>query len=172
MLTAEVRDLGFVNWKNMDTYIGDKTYRYNGYNISDILQPNNIGDTSPDKVFVDMDIEKQHVKRRTALPTKVQLGLLQKINQNLALKADASYMFLPGYKPYLKAAAIFSAGNYFYFAPGIAVGGFGKINSQIGLVVTLGHSWSVQLNVMALEYLLARKTYSGHGVDLFLAKLF
>jgi len=172
MLTAEVRDLGFVNWRNMDAYIGDKTYRYNGYNIADILQPNNIGDTSPDEVFADMGIPKQKVNRRTSLPTKIQVGILQKLNQNIALKADVNYMFLPAYKPYVKASAILSAGNSFYFAPGVAVGGYGKINSQLGMGVTLGDSWSVQLNVMALEYLLARKTYAGHGVDLFLAKSF
>lgn len=172
LLTAEVRDLGFVNWKNMDSYIGDKTYRYEGYNIVDLLQPNNIGETSPDEVAADLGIPKQRVNRRTSLPTKIQVGLLQKLNQNIALKADVNYMFLPGYKPYLKAAAILSAGHSFYFSPGVAVGGFGKINSQIGLGVTLGDSWSLQLNVMALEYLLARKTYSGHGVDLFLAKSF
>jgi hypothetical protein len=172
LLTAEVRDLGFVNWKNMDAYIGDKSYRYNGYNIVDLLQPNNIGDPTPDEVAADMGIPKQRVNRRTSLPTKVQLGLLQKLNQHVALKADVNYMFLPGYKPYLKAAVFLSAGNSFYFAPALVAGGFGKVNSQVGLGVTLGDSWSVQVNVMALEYLLARKNYAGHGVDIFLAKSF
>ncbi|MDB5256783.1 MAG: hypothetical protein JWM14_1478 [Chitinophagaceae bacterium] len=172
LLTAEVRDLGFVNWKNMDAYIGDKTYRYNGYNIADLLQPNNIGDPTPDEVAADMGIPKQRVSRRTSLPTKIQVGILQKLNQHVALKADVNYMFLPGYKPYLKATALFSAGHSFYFAPGLVAGGYGKINSQIGLGVTLGDSWSLQLNVMALEYLMARKNYAGHGVDIFLAKSF
>ena len=81
-------------------------------------------------------------------------------------------MFLPGYKPYVKATALFSTGHSFYFAPGIVAGGYGKINSQIGLGVTLDDSWSLQLNVMALEYLMARKNYAGHGVDIFLAKSF
>jgi hypothetical protein len=172
LLTAEVRDLGFVNWRNMNAYISDKPQHYNGYNIVDLLQPNNIGDPSPDEVAADMGIPKQRVKKTTSLPTKIQLGVLQKLSNHIALKADVNYMFLPGYKPCLKLAAFFSAGNSFFFAPALVAGGYGQLNSQLGLGVTLGDSWSVQLNVMALEYLFARKNYSGHGLDLFLAKSF
>lgn len=172
ILTAEVRDLGFLSWKNMDAYISDKPQHYNGYNIVDLLQPNNIGDPSPDEVAADMGIPKQRVKKTTALPTKIQLGVLQKLSDHVALKTDLHYMFLPGYKPCLKVAAFFSAGNSFFFAPAVVAGGYGLVNSQLGLGVTVGNSWSLQLNVMALEYLVARKNYSGHGVDIFLAKSF
>ncbi len=172
LLTAEVRDLGFVNWKNLDAYISDKPQHYNGYNIVDLLRPNNIGDPTPDEVAADMGIPKQKVNRTTSLPTKVQVGVLQKFSDHLALKADVHYVFLPGYKPGLKAAVFFSAANSFFFAPAIVVGGYGNINSQIGLGFTTRSNWSVQLNAMALEYLVARKNYSGHGIDLFLAKSF
>ncbi|MDB5274062.1 MAG: hypothetical protein JWO58_2429 [Chitinophagaceae bacterium] len=168
-----VKDIGFINWKNMDAYIGDQTpYTYNGYDIIDLLRPGNTGgDPSPDDVAKQLGIPKQKVNKRTALPTKIQLGYLQKFSNHIALKADANYMFLPGYMPYGKLAVFFSVGNAFFITPAIVAGGFGKINSQLGIGFTAG-TWSLQLNAMALEYLVMRSNYAGHGVDLFIAKSF
>jgi hypothetical protein len=168
-----VKDLGLIYWKNMDAYIGDKTYTYNGYNIVDLLRPGNSGgNPTPDDVAKQLGIPKQKVNKKTSLPTNIQLGYLQKFSNHIALKADANYMFLPGYKPCVKAALFFSAGKSFFIAPAVVMGGFGKINSQLGIGITFARTWSLQLNAMALEYLVMRTSYSGHGVDIFIAKSF
>lgn len=172
LFTAEVRDLGFINWKNADAYVGNKTYKYSGADFIDLFTPNNIGDPSPDDVAKQMGIPKQQVNRRNSLPTKVQLGYLQKLSKYFALQTNANYILMPGYKPYGKVAAYIYPAPAFFIAPAVVAGGYGLINSQLGLGVTVAETWTVQLNVMALEYLLARKTYSGHGLDFMLAKSF
>lgn len=174
VLSFEVRDLGFVAWKNMDTYVGDKTYRYDGVYISDILAPGNsfITDVSLDSVAAQLGIEKQVQNRTTMLPTKLQLTYLYKASNKLSLKGDLNYMFLTGYVPYLKASAYYAILPKVYIVPAIVVGGYGRVNSQLGLSATFAKHWSVQTNIFALEYVVAPRNYSGHGLEVYLTKTF
>jgi hypothetical protein len=106
------------------------------------------------------------------LPTKVQLTYLQKISDDFSLKADAGYLFLPGSKPSARLTAMIAANRVLFVAPSVVLGGFGKINTQLGMGLTVDQTMTLQLNVMALEYLLASDHYSGHGLDVFIAKRF
>jgi hypothetical protein len=174
LLSFEVRDLGFVTWKNIDAYVGDKTYRYEGANISDILAPGNsfISSVELDSIAKELGIEKKVINKTTMLPTKLQLTYLYKATTKLSLKADLNYMFLKGYMPSLRASAYYAIIPNVYIVPAVLVGGYGKINTQLGLSATVAKHWSVQANVFALEYLIAPTKYSGHGAEVYLTKTF
>ncbi len=173
VIALEVKDLGFIRWKNMDTYIGDRDYTYSGYDIVDLLRPNNTGgDPTPDEVAAELGIPKQRVNRTVMLPTKVQLSYLQKFSDDLSLKADVGYLFLPGSKPSARLTALIATSKALFVAPSVVIGGFGKVNTQLGVGLTVDQTWTLQLHVMALEYVLAPDRYSGHGLDVFIAKRF
>lgn len=174
ILTFEVKDLGAVNWRNMDTYNGDKTYRYEGLYIADILAPGNsyISSVQLDSVAAELGIEKVVKNKTTMLPTRLHLSYLHKFNTKWAVKGDLNYMILQGYRPYLRLSAYYAIAPAFYIVPGVTAGGFGNINSQLGLSATIANSWSLQANFFALEYLISPTKYSGHGLELFLTKRF
>ena len=174
VLSFEIRDLGFVRWKNMDTYNGDKTYRYDGVYISNILAAGNsfITDVSLDSVAKQLGIQKEVKNKTTLLPTKLQLTYLYKASSKISVKGDLNYMFLKGYVPYLKASIYYAIFPKVYLVPAIVVGGYGKVNSQLGISATLFKDWSIQTNIFALEYFIAPKKYSGHGLDVYLTKTF
>jgi len=174
ILTLEVKDLGAVNWRNMDTYTGDKTYTYEGQNIGDILAPGNsyISSVALDSVAKELGIEKVVQNKTTMLPTRLQLTYLYKLNTKWAVKGDVNYMFLKGYLPYAKVAAYYAITPAFFVVPAITVGGYGNINTQLGLSATVAKSWSLQANIFALEYFIAPTSYSGHGLEVYLTKRF
>lgn len=174
VLSFEVKDLGAVNWRNMDTYKGDKTYRYEGQNIGDILAPGNsyISSVQLDSVAKELGIQKVVQNKTTMLPTRLQLSYLHKLNTKWAVKADVNYMFLKGYLPYAKFAAYYAITPSIVVIPGLTVGGYGSINSQVGLSATLAKTWSIQANIYALEYFIVPTSYSGHGGELYLTKRF
>lgn len=174
ILTLEVKDLGAVNWRNMDTYTGDKTYRYEGQNIGDILAPGNsyISSVQLDSVAKELGIEKVVQSKTTMLPTRLQLTYLHKLNTKWAVKGDLNYMFLKGYLPYVKVAAYYAITPAFFVVPAITVGGYGSVNTQLGLSATVSQTWSIQANIFALEYFIAPTSYSGHGAELYLTKRF
>jgi hypothetical protein len=174
VLSFEVRDLGFVQWKNMNTYIGDKTYRYEGVFISDILAPGNsfISSVQLDSIAQELGIEKQVTNKLSILPTRLQLAYLYKANTKWSFKGDLNYVLLKGYLPSLRVSAYYSLLPKIFIVPAIIAGGYGRVNTQVGLSATLAKHWSVQANVFALEYLIAPKKYSGHGLELYLTKTF
>ncbi|MDB5255505.1 MAG: hypothetical protein JWM14_200 [Chitinophagaceae bacterium] len=174
ILSFEVRDLGAVNWRNMNTYTGDKTYHYEGQNIGDILAPGNsyISSVALDSVAKQLGIEKVVQNKTTMLPTRLQVSYLYKLNTKWAVKGDLNYMFLKGYLPYAKVSAYYAITPALCVVPAITVGGYGSINTQIGLSATVAKTWSLQANVFALEYLAAPTSYSGHGLELYLTKRF
>jgi len=174
VLSFEVRDLGFVQWKNMDTYTGDKTYRYEGAYIADILAPGNsfISSVQLDSVAKELGIEKQVQNVTSMLPTKLQLSYLYKTSEKWSLKGDLNYMFLKGYVPYLKVSAYYALFPKVFIVPIVVIGGYGKVNTQLGLSATVAKHWSVQTTIFALDYLIAPKKYAGHGFELYLTKAF
>lgn len=174
VLSFEVRDLGFVNWKNMSTYIGDQTYRYEGVYISDVLAPGNSFITSVqlDSVAQELGIEKQVKNKLTMLPTRLQLSYLYQASSKWSVKGDLNYMFLRGYLPYLKLSAYYAIFPRFYIVPAVVVGGYGKVNTQLGLSATVAKHWSIQTNIFALEYLIDPTKYAGHGLEVYLTKTF
>ncbi len=174
VLSFEIRDLGVVNWKNMNTYTGDQTYRYEGEFIGDILAPGNsfITDVKLDSVAKELGIENNVQNVTSMLPTKLQLSYLYKTSEKWSVKGDLNYMFLKGYLPYLKLSAYYALLPKVYIVPVVVIGGYGKVNTQLGISATVAQHWTVQANVMVLDYLIAPKKYSGHGVDVYLTKTF
>jgi hypothetical protein len=81
-------------------------------------------------------------------------------------------MFIKGYLPYAKVSAYYAITPAFFIIPAITVGGYGNINTQVGFSATVAKTWSAQVNVFALEYLIAPTKYSGHGIELYLTKRF
>ncbi|HSZ71110.1 MAG TPA: DUF5723 family protein, partial [Cytophagaceae bacterium] len=174
VLSVEVKDLGAVNWRNMDTYTGTQNYRYEGVNIVNILAPGNtyISSTQPDSIAKQLGISKETKNVTTMLPTRFQISYLHKLNKKWSVKGDVNYMLLQGYLPYVKLSAYYAIVPKVFIVPAITIGGYGNINTQIGLSATVAKSWSVQANIFALEYLIAPRNYSGHGFQLYLTKRF
>lgn len=174
ILMFELRDLGAVNWRNMDTYTGDKTYRYEGQNIGDILAPGNsyISSVALDSVAKELGIEKVVQNKTTMLPAKLQLSYLRKFKKRWAGRIDIDYMFLKGYLPRAKVSAYYALTPQLFLVPSAIMGGYGQPNVQLGLSATVAKTWSIQANIIALEYLIKPTSTSGHGLELYLTKRF
>jgi len=174
ILSIEVKDLGAVNWRNMDTYTGNQTYHYEGQYIGDILAPGNsyISSVQLDSVAKQLGINKEVKNKTTMLPTRLQVTYLHRLTKKWSVKGDLNYMFLQGYLPYAKVSGYYAITPGFFVIPAVTVGGYGNINTQIGFSANFGRTWSAQANIFALEYLIAPKKYSGHGVELYVTKRF
>lgn len=175
VLSVEVKDLGAVHWRNLATYTGEGTYRYEGQYIGDILAPGNSYITSVqlDSVAKELGIEKVVQNKTTMLPARLQVSYLQRLNERWAVKGDVNYMFLKGYLPYACLSAYYAITPSISLVPALSAGGYGLINSQIGVSADIGGSWSLQANLFGLpEYAFLSDKYSGHGLTLFVTKRF
>ncbi len=173
-LNFEVRDLGFITWKNIKTYSGDSTFRYDGILINDILSTGTsiASDITVDSIAVETGIDIEYKNKTTFLPTIFHLNYIFSPNKRHSRTIGVRYMLSPGYIPrvYLREADFLGKG--FTLVNTFSYGGFGRLDYEIGLLKKFKNSFIISANLFAFEYLVMPAKSSGHGLNIGLTKLF
>ena len=173
-LNFEIRDLGFITWKNIKTYTGDSTYRYDGILINDLLSSGTsiASDITVDSIAAEIGIKIETKNKTMFLPTVFHLNYVIHPNKRRSTTLGVRYMLASGYIPrvYIREADFLGKG--FTLANTISYGGFGRFDYEIGLLKKFKNSFIVSANLFAFEYLVLPGKSSGHGLNIGLTKLF
>ena len=173
-LNFEIRDLGFIRWKNIKTYSGDSTFRYDGILINDILSNGTsiASDITVDSIAIETRIKIDTKSKTMFLPTVFHLNYVFSPNKKHSRTVGIRYMLASGYIPrvYLREADFLGKG--FTLVNTFSYGGFGRFDYEIGVLKKIKNSFIISANVFAFEYLVLPSKSSGHGMNFSLTKLF
>jgi hypothetical protein len=173
-LNFEMRDLGFISYKNMNVYSGNSTYRYNGYDVNNIFQFNDsiFSNLKADSVASDMGLQKEKKSFTFIIPATFQINYVYHYNDRLSLVAGIKHMVNAAYIPRVYIKPVYYLKKDLIIAPTIAYGGFGRGDFELGIAKSFKDKLMVSLNLFYLEYFLLPKKSSGNGLNLSLTKLF
>jgi hypothetical protein len=172
-LNVEVRDLGFISWKDVKSYSGNSNYQYNGL-IVDVLAPGSsvVSNITVDSVAkaVGLNVATHHVTM--FLPSTFHVNYVLSPNKRFTRTIGVRYMLTPGYIPraYIREADFLGKG--FTLVNTFSYGGFGRLDYEVGLMKKFKNSFIVSVNLFAFEYLVLPNKSSGNGLNFGLTKLF
>jgi hypothetical protein len=171
-LQLKAEDVGFINWNSGTTLINaDTSVRFTGLQFNDLFNTE-WGTVRPAdslrRIFTGRTISGNEM---AALPWLVNTTLSYSggNNANYMFLLDARYRKLPGMKPLLTAQ--FHKNLFEHLSTrltgniGFTVGGFGKLNSQLGLN-WWGNQQNIRVDFIAMEGLMAPQKLSGTGIML------
>ncbi|MBX9850945.1 MAG: hypothetical protein K2X86_04220 [Cytophagaceae bacterium] len=173
VLNFEVRDLGVIQWKDLNIYEGDALYRYDGQDIGNVL---NFSDsifslTKADSIAANLGIKKKKENLTYFIPASLHVNYLFRMTSSLSMVAGVKYYIKANYIPRIYVKSIYYLNNRFMIAPMIAYGGYGKLDFELGAAKSFKDSFIISANVFYLEYLLLPKKSAGHGFNFSLTKL-
>lgn len=170
----EVRDLGIIQWKSLNTYEGDDVYRYDGIHINNILDFDESVFTriQADSIAEDFGISREQKNFTYFVPATVHLNYARYLTEKITLVAGAKYMFNAGYVPRIYLKGIYYFGKSFFIAPTLAYGGFGKTDLELAAAKSFKDRFVISANLFYAEYLLLPKSTAGQGFNVSLTKLF
>jgi len=168
----KAEDIGFINWNSETTLINaDTSLRFTGLQFNDLFNTE-WGTVEPSdslrRIFTGKTITGSEM---AALPWLVQGSLSYSggNNANYLVVLNARYRSLPGMKPLVELQLhqkLFEhLDTRLTGKLGISAGGFGKMNSQIGIGWE-GNKQAIRAEITALEGLLAPQKLSGSGLFL------
>ncbi|MCU0429041.1 MAG: DUF5723 family protein [Cytophagaceae bacterium] len=166
ILELTLGDLGALFYNTAKTYEADGTYRYEGIVITDIISPEATISTAPtaDSIIARSGVSLQNKKLSMRLPVFLQAGYrivsTGKLNHYVSLR----YMLGPGYLPQLQYRNLYRLGKAVQLANTISIGGFGRLDHEIGALVQIRKKYVFTLQTQALEYLIAPRITSGHAL--------
>jgi len=171
-LNVEVRDLGFIVWKDTKNYSGDSSFRYNGLVLDDLLGNSIVQHVTVDSVALSAGIKIEHKNKTMALPTIFHVNYMVSPNRRFTGTIGMRYMMAPGYIPkvYIRGADYLEKG--FTVVTTVSYGGFGRADFELGLMKKFKNSFVISANLFAFEYLVLPGHSSGHGFNFGLTKLF
>ncbi len=171
---VEVRDLGFITWKNQTVYSGDSSYRFEGYKINDVLSPNTslTSGINSDSIITSLGIKKSTQNITMMLPATFHVNYVFNPNKRFSRIIGVKYMVNSSYVPrvYIKGMDYFKHG--FILVNTVSYGGWGRFDWEVGLMKNFKNSFVVSLNAFVFEYLVLPGHSSGHGFNFSLTKLF
>jgi hypothetical protein len=173
-LNFEVRDLGFITYKNLNVYSGNSTYRYNGYDVNNILQFNDsiFSNFKADSIAKDMGLSKERKNLSYLIPATFHLNYIYHYNDRLSLVGGIKHMINASYIPRFYLKSLYYLKNDLVIIPMIAYGGFGRGDFELGISKSFKDKLMVSVNMFYLEYFLLAKKSSGNGLNLSVTKLF
>jgi len=173
-LNIEVRDLGFSSWKNVKTYSGDSTYRYEGLLIDELLTPGSSISASVklDSIADYVGIDRSVKNTTVFLPTVFHVNYMISPNKRFTRTVGVRYMAAPGYIPrfYIREADFLGKG--FTLTNTFSYGGYGRLDYELGVMKKIKDGFIISANLFAFEYLVMPGKSSGHGLNFGLTKLF
>ena len=155
-LNVNVKDLGFIYWKNLISTKVDSSIRYEGLEISNILDYkgysfSGFNEDTIKKQYHVYDVEENQNK---AIPFTISANYNCIIYKNIDLFLGAKYIAFANYYPQVNLKSIIHFKNNLLIMPGLNLGGYGKFNFELGLLKSFKNEIIISGNVMCLEYLL------------------
>ena len=170
----EVRDLGFISYKNLNVYSGNSTYRYNGYDVNNILQFNDsiFTNLKTDSVAKSIGIQKEKKKITYMIPATVHLNYVYNYSDRLTLVGGIKHIINTSYIPRLYIKSVYYLKKDLIVIPMLAYGGFGRADIELGISKSFRDKLMISANLFYLEYFLMAKKSSGNGLSLSISKIF
>ncbi|HXA03061.1 MAG TPA: hypothetical protein VNW99_13795, partial [Cytophagaceae bacterium] len=173
-LNFEIRDLGFIRYKNLNVYSGNSTYRYNGYNVNNILQLNDsiFTNLKADSIAKSMGLQKEKKNITYMIPATFHLNYVYHYNDRLTLVGGVKHIINASYLPRVYIKSVYYLKKDLVIIPMLAYGGFGRADFEFGISKSFHDKLMVSANLFYLEYFLMAKKSSGNGLSLSVSKLF
>jgi hypothetical protein len=175
-LNMEVRDLGFIEWRDVKSYSGNSNFQYNGILINDLLSSGSslASDITLDSIATSAGITVETKNKMMFLPTTFHVNYVFMPNKKFTRTIGVRYMLAPGYIPRIYLREADELGKNFILVNTISYGGFGRFDYELGFMKSFGkkETFIAALNLFAFEYLVLPGKSSGHGLNLGLTKLF
>jgi hypothetical protein len=173
-LSIEVRDLGLIRWNKLGTYQGNSSYRYDGIDVSNVL---NFSDTTflqtrADSIAKNIGISKQNKGNTFFIPATFNISYIYDYSQKLDVAVGVRYIANAGYLPRVYVKGIYNLSKNFIIVPTLAYGGFGRMDFELGAAKSFKSDWIISANAFLFEYLILPTKTSGQGLNLSLTKLF
>ncbi len=176
-LNIEVRDIGFIQWRDLKNYSGNSNFQYNGILMTDIMTSGSslASDVTLDSIATSMGIKVETKNEMMFLPTIFHVNFIFMPNKKFTRTIGLKYMLAPGYVPrvYIREADQIGQKG-FTLVNTLSYGGFGRVDYELGGMLEFGRNdkWIAALNLFAFEYLVLPGKSSGHGFNIGLTKLF
>jgi hypothetical protein len=172
-LNVEIRDLGFISWKDVKTYNGNSNYQFNGL-LVDVLAPGSsvVSNITIDSVANTLGVNVSTKNVLMFLPSTFHVNYVIAPNKRFNRTIGVRYMLTAGYIPrvYLREADFLGKG--FTLVNTFSYGGFGRLDYEVGMMKKFKNSFIISVNLFAFEYLVLPAKSSGNGVNFGLTKLF
>jgi hypothetical protein len=173
-LNFEIRDLGFIRYKNLNVYSGNSTYRYSGYDVNNILQFNDsiFTNLKTDSVAKSLGIQKEKKNITYLIPATVHLNYVYNYSDRLTLVGGIKHIINASYIPRLYVKSVYYLKKDLIIIPMLAYGGFGRADIELGISKSFRDKLMISANLFYLEYFVMPKKSSGNGLNLSVTKLF
>jgi hypothetical protein len=173
-LNFEVRDLGFISYKNLNVYSGNSDYRYNGYDVNNILQFNDsiFTNLKADSIAKSMGLQKGEKNITYIIPATLHLNYVYNYSDRLMLVAGAKHIINASYIPRLYVKSVYYLKKDLIVIPMLAYGGFGRADIELGISKSFRDKLMISANLFYLEYFVMPKKSSGNGLSVSITKLF
>jgi hypothetical protein len=168
-LSASVKDLGFITWNaQSDNFKRDTSFRFTGLQFYDVLNYDDTTLVVGDSLLNRLRGAEEKASEMKLLPFQLQAELRYLADPKtgrLLLTAGARYRRIPGMRVEYSLR-----GNYrlintkpLYLNLGFTYGGFGNLNSNVGLEYKPNRH-RIQIGTMYNEGFLSSKSLSGNGI--------
>jgi hypothetical protein len=173
-LNFEIRDLGFIKYKNFNVYSGNSSYRYNGYDINNILQFNDsiFNNLKTDSVAKNIGLQKEKKNITYMIPATIHVNYVYNYNDRLTLVGGIKHIINASYIPRVYVKSVYYLKKDLIIIPMLAYAGFGRADIEFGISKSFNDKLMVSANLFYLEYFLMPKKSSGNGLSLSVTKLF
>ncbi|TAH25589.1 MAG: hypothetical protein EAZ07_06585 [Cytophagales bacterium] len=173
-INFEIRDLGFIYWKNQSKFSLDSNYKYEGIEANDLFDQNVFASNN---IEIDTIAQKIKVPKNTEnitqfIPSTIIANYNFQLNPKTELFLGVKQILLSSYLPKITLRAQFQILKSLYVLPSINYGGFGKQSLEIGLIKSFNKTLIASCNLYIIEYLLFNKNTLGSGLNFSLTKSF
>lgn len=168
-LSASVKDLGFITWNaQSDNFKRDTSFRFTGLQFYDVLNYDDTTLVVGDSLLNRLRGAEERASEMKLLPFQLQAELRYLADPKtgrLLLTAGIRYRRIPGMRVEysLRGNYMLNHSKKLYLNLGFTYGGFGNLNSNIGIEYKYKRQ-RLQIGTINNEGFLSSKSMSGNGI--------
>jgi hypothetical protein len=166
--TADVYDIGFIQWKNVSTYNASGTQIYNGFDIGNIFGTGGFqfDEVNLDSALYAFGLEKKIQSKTLMLPAHIRLCYSYDFHSKYQIQAGLNYRFQLSNIPQAYLRLTHYITPTWIIIPGVSYGGFGKANVNLAVSKLWKDKFIFSLQAMGLGYYALPTKTSGIGLDI------
>jgi hypothetical protein len=166
-LSADIYDIGFIQWKNVSQYNASGTNVYNGFDIGNVFGSGGFkfNEVTLDSALYAFGLEKEIKNKTIALPANIRLCYSYDFHSKYQFQVGMNYRVNLSNIPqtYIRLAHYITP--TWIIVPGVTYGGFGGANVNLGVSKNWKDKLIFSINAMGLGYYVLPTKTSGVGID-------
>jgi hypothetical protein len=166
-VSADIYDIGFIQWNNVSQYNASGTNVYNGFDIGNIFGSGGFkfNEVTLDSTLYAFGLEKEIKNKTIALPANVRLCYSYDFHSKYQLQVGMNYRILLSNIPQFYVRLAHYITPTWIIVPGVTYGGFGGANVNLGVSKLWKDKLIFSVHAMGLGYYAMPMKTSGIGVD-------